>query len=70
MLERLSPVSYRLDLPEGSCIHDVVSILHLKEFKGSGEDIRPLPVMVDGTEEWEVIHSFIHIITLALDLDQ
>ena len=54
ILERLSPVFYRLVLPEGSRIHDVVSILHLKEFKGSGEDIRPLPVMVDGTEEWEV----------------
>ena len=54
ILERLSPVSYRLDLPEGSRIHDVVSVLHLREFKGSGEDIRPLPVIVDDTEEWEV----------------
>jgi hypothetical protein len=51
ILERLSPVSYRLDLPEGSCIHDIVSILHLREFKGSGEDIRPLPIIVDDTEE-------------------
>ena len=54
ILERLSPVSYHLDLPEGSHIHDVVSVLHLREFKGSGEDIRPLPVIVDDTEEWEV----------------
>jgi hypothetical protein len=54
ILERLSPVSYRLDLPEGSRIHDVISILHLKEFKGSRDHIRPLPVIVDDKEEWEV----------------
>jgi hypothetical protein len=53
ILERLSPVSYRLDLPEGFHIHDVVSILNLKEFKGSGEGIRSLSVMVDGMEERE-----------------
>ena len=54
ILERLSPVSYRLDLPKGSRIHDVVSIVHLRRFKGSGEDIRPLPIIVDDKEEWEV----------------
>jgi hypothetical protein len=55
--ERLSPVSYRLELPANSRIHDVVSIAHLKRFVGPhGDDIRPLPVLVDeeGEAEWEV----------------
>ena len=52
--ERLSPVSYRLDLPAGSRIHDVVSIHHLRRYRGSGEDIRPLPIMVDDEKQWEV----------------
>src|SRR5208282_3470123 len=54
ILERLSPVSHRLDLPKGSHIHDVVSILHLREFKGCDEDIRPLSVIIDDKEECEV----------------
>ncbi len=54
ILERLSPISYHLDLPEGSHVHDIISILHLKEFKGSGEDIQPLPVIIDDIDEWEV----------------
>jgi hypothetical protein len=54
IIEKLSPLAYRLALPEESRIHDVVSIIHLKKFKGSGEGIRPLPIIVDETEEWEV----------------
>ena len=54
ILERLSSISYRLDLSEDSRIHDVISILHLKEFKDSDEDIRSLSVIIDDTEEWEV----------------
>jgi len=57
VLERLSPNSYRLDLPEGSRIHDVVSVVHLRRFNGSGEGIRPLPVIGEAGEdeaEWEV----------------
>lgn len=52
--ERLSPVSYRLDLPATSQIHDVVSLIHLKRYAGKGDDVRPLPVTVDGHEEFEV----------------
>ena len=38
----------------GSRIHDVVSVVHLRKFKGAGDDIRPLPAVVDNVEEWEV----------------
>jgi Chromo (CHRromatin Organisation MOdifier) domain len=54
IVERLSPVSYRLDLPPGSKIHDVVSVLHLRRYRGDGLDIHPEPVVVDEEEEWEV----------------
>jgi len=54
VIERLSPVSYRLELPAGSRIHDVVSIHHLRRYRGTGEDIRPLPIVVDDEEQWEV----------------
>ena len=37
----------------GSRIHDVVSVVHLCKFK-AGDNIRPLPVVVDNVEEWEV----------------
>jgi hypothetical protein len=54
--EKLSPLSYRVDLPTGSKIHDVLSIVHLQRFHGRGEDIRPLPVLADdnGHPEYEV----------------
>ena len=55
VLEQLSPLSYRLDLLMGSRIPDVVSVIHLCKFKGAtGDDIRPLPVMMDNVEEWKV----------------
>jgi hypothetical protein len=52
--ERLSPISYRLQLPAGSRIHDVISIHHLRRYRGSGEDIRPLPIIIDDEEHWKV----------------
>jgi len=57
VVERLSPNSYRLDLPAGSQIHDVVSVVHLKRYNGKDTaDIRPLPVITgdDVEPEWEV----------------
>ena len=53
ILERLSPLSYRIDLPSGSRIHDVVSVVHLREFKGVGNGIRPLSNIADEFEKWE-----------------
>jgi hypothetical protein len=43
-------------LPAHSRIHDVISIVHTKQFRGKGENIRPLylPVLVDDMGEWEV----------------
>jgi len=57
IVERISPNSYRLDLPAGSQIHDVVSVVHLKKYNGEDTaDIRPLPVIAgeDVEPEWEV----------------
>jgi hypothetical protein len=54
VIEKLSPLSYRLKLPIDLKIHDVVSIIHLRKFKGTGEHVRPLPIRVDDTEEYEV----------------
>jgi transposase InsO family protein len=52
--EKLSPLSYRVALPTGSRIHDVISIIHLRSFKGTAEDVRPLPIEIDGGEEYLV----------------
>jgi hypothetical protein len=51
--EKLSRISYRLALPSDSRIHDVVSIIHLRRYNGVGQDVRPLPIQVDGAEEYE-----------------
>jgi len=51
---KVSPLSYCLALPEGTRIHNVVSIILLRPYKGSGEGIRPLPVTVDDEDEFEV----------------
>jgi hypothetical protein len=54
ILERLSPIPYHLDLSKDSRIHDVVSILHLREFKGSDEDSQYLYI-IDDKEKREAI---------------
>jgi hypothetical protein len=52
--EKLSPLSYRVALPTGSKIHDVISIAHLRRYRGTTDDIRTLPVTVEDKEEYEV----------------
>jgi len=54
ILEKLSPLSYRIELPPNSRMHDVVSIVHLRTYRGNADDIRPLPIEVEGKEEYEV----------------
>jgi hypothetical protein len=55
VVEKLSPLSYRVDLPAGSKIHDVLSIIHLRRFHGKGDDVRPLPILADDSHpEYEV----------------
>ena len=49
--EKLSPLSYRLLLPAGSKMHDVVSIVHLRQYKGTGDNIQPLPIIAGNPEE-------------------
>lgn len=53
IIEKVSPLAYRLKLPANSKIHDIVSIAHLKKYR-SDEQLRPLPIVVDEREEYEV----------------
>jgi hypothetical protein len=54
IVEKLSPLSYRVALREGTRIHDVVSIVHLRPYRGRSDNIRPLPIKVDEEDEFEV----------------
>jgi len=54
ILEKLSPLSYRIQLLAGSRIHDMVSVVHLQYYKRTDTDIKLMPVQVDGVEEYEV----------------
>ena len=54
IVRKISPLAYKVALPAGSKIHDVVSIIHLKKYGNDIGDIRPLPIEQDGQPEWEV----------------
>lgn len=54
VLKKLSPLSYRLAIPNDSKIHNVVSIVHLRKYKGMGENIKPLPIQIDDRDEYEI----------------
>ena len=49
--EKLSLVSYRIELPQGSRIRNVISIVHIRPFKGDPGELRPLPVLDEQDEE-------------------
>lgn len=51
--EKISPLAYRLDLPKNTKMHDVVSIIHLRKYRGANDDIRPPPIQVEGEDEVE-----------------
>ena len=53
IIKKLSPISYQLELPENSRIHDVVASIHLWPFHGSPNK-EPQPIVVDSVEEYEV----------------
>jgi Chromo (CHRromatin Organisation MOdifier) domain len=54
IIEKLSPLSYRLALPADARFHDVVSIIHLRKYRGTGEGIRPMPILINEHDEFEV----------------
>jgi hypothetical protein len=56
IIQKLSPVTYKIALPAGSKIHNVVSIAHSRKYGRDTGEIRPLPIIseTDQTEEWEV----------------
>lgn len=56
IVKKLSPLSYCLALPDDTRIHDVISIIHLRRYRGSGEGIRPPLIAIDNEEEYEVEH--------------
>lgn len=54
IIEKISPLSYRLDFPANAQLHDVVSIIHLRKYQGTNTDLRPLPIQINGEDEYEV----------------
>jgi len=54
IIRKISPLAYKVALPAGSKIHDVVSIIHLKKYGNDTGDVRPLPIEQDGQPVWEV----------------
>ena len=56
IIRKISPLAYKVALPAGSKIHDVISIIHLKKYRNDTGDVRPLPIEQEGTPEWEVEH--------------
>ena len=59
IIKKFSAITYKIALPAGSNIHDVVSIAHLRKFGKDTGDIRPLPIHVESGDngiipEWEV----------------
>ena len=56
IVKKLSPLTYKLALPAGSQMHDVVSVVHLQKYGKDDGSVRPLPVIQGevGEEEWEV----------------
>jgi hypothetical protein len=64
IVEKISDVTYRLDLPPTLRIHPVFHVSRLKRYHERSQDLRipgqenetppPPPVIIDGHEEWEV----------------
>ena len=58
IIEDISPVVYRLDLPPAWRIHLVFHVSALKRYNRSAEFIRversPSPIVIEGEEEYEV----------------
>ena len=52
--QRVSPVAYRLALPEGYKIHDVFHISLLKPYGDNGTVRPPPPELIEGEEEYEI----------------
>ena len=51
----INPVAFKLDLPSTMRIHNVFHASLLKPFKGrDDQDVHPLPLVVEGDEEYEV----------------
>jgi hypothetical protein len=57
IIKKLSPIKYKIALPAGSRIHDIVSIAHLRKYGKDTGDVCPLPIISedgDQPEEWKV----------------
>lgn len=63
IIQVLSPVTYKLDLPDSWRIHSVFHSSILKPFHSptfTSQHVRPQPVLVAGEQEWEVEDILAH----------
>ena len=51
IIKKISRAAYKVTLPAGSRIHDVISILHLQKYGNDTGEICPLPITDDSGEE-------------------
>lgn len=54
IIERINDNAYRLKLPVGSRLHDVINVSKLYPFKGNVSNIQPDSEEINGYEEYEV----------------
>jgi len=54
IIEKLSPLSYRIELSLDSKIHDVISIIHLRHYHEKNLDIRPLSIEIEKILKYEM----------------